>query len=203
MRPAEIHRFFETLARELDRSAVVILTGAGAAALQGGVRPSRDLDFAIRVRGASPAAWKEVEAAVARTEAATGIAANFAEDIDRWGMISLLDYDRRAVPYRRFGPLRLLLMHPAYWSIGKLTRYLESDIADMAAVFRSKRVPWRNVVRVWRRALSKSPRSTALAQFQHHASHFLKTRGPSIWGKEFDPFLAERELLKPLSAPRQ
>src|SRR5438477_6025968 len=91
-----IDRFLATLAQELDRPARLYLTGAAAAALLGRVRPSLDIDFGLEVEDSDAASRRAVQEAVDRASKLTGIAASAAEDIDRWGMISLLDYKKTA-----------------------------------------------------------------------------------------------------------
>ncbi len=181
----QIDRFFEIFSRELGEDAHVLLTGAAAGALWGRIRPSFDVDFEVTLRRKSPALWDRVEKAAAAASRETGIQANFADNIDRWGMISLLDYRKHKVAYKHFGPLKLELMDPLYWSIGKMTRYLRSDVEDVIEVFRCQRVPWQQVVKIWGKALLKSPRSTALHLFRQQVEFFLKQHGKRCWGKAF------------------
>lgn len=186
----EIHRFFEVLAREFARPARVLLTGAAAAALWGSVRPSRDVDFEIQLTDRTPSSGREFQTAVQRTVEQTGIEANYAEEIDRWGMISLAGYRRRTLPYRRFGRLEVRLLEPAYWAIGKLDRYVQSDVEDLRFVLRKRRPPLGHVARVWGRALRQSPLSETGLLFRRHVEHFLRAHGREIWGRRFDPAAA-------------
>jgi hypothetical protein len=205
-----IDRFLATLAAELRVPARAYVTGAAAAALWGRVRPSLDIDLGIelrthvggptgpagrRRRGAPardssrahppPPTWATVEAAVARTTALTGIPTSAAEDIDRWGMITLLDYRRTSRLYRRFEHLEVRLLDPRTWAIGKLTRYLDPDVRDVAEVFRRQRVDAKAAARLWGRALRASPASTAQFQFRRHVELFLQREGRHIWGRAF------------------
>jgi hypothetical protein len=186
MNRKQVDHFFRTLSRELGEEARAILTGAAAGALWGNIRPSVDIDFAMELKSKAPDLWQKVETAVDRTTRLTGIQANFAEDIDRWGLISLLDYKKHTHLYRRFGRLRVVLLDPAYWSIGKMTRYLDPDIRDMAEVFKRQHVPVLRLVRLWGEALRKSPRSTMLIQFRRQVEDFLRHQGPRIWGQGFN-----------------
>jgi len=124
MNRRQIDTFFRVLAEQSNEKVTILLTGAAAGAVWGHVRPSVDVDFAVQLRTRGKKTWEKVEAAIERTVRLTGIQANYAEDIDRWGLITLLDYKRRARPYRRFGLLQVRLLDPAYWSVGKMTRYL-------------------------------------------------------------------------------
>ncbi|MGH7772162.1 MAG: hypothetical protein ACREQA_07970 [Candidatus Binatia bacterium] len=186
MNRRQIDRFFQVLSEQFNEELVVLLTGAAAGTIWGQVRPSVDVDFAVQVRRRDKKAWEKLEAAIERTVKLTGTQANYAEDIDRWGLITLLDYKRRTHPYRRFGLLQVRLLDPAYWSIGKMTRYLDPDVRDMVQVFKRQKVPADRLARLWGRALKRSPRSAVLFQFRRQVEDFLKTYGPTIWGRKFD-----------------
>lgn len=187
MIPRQIDRFFRTLAKEFQQPATIILTGAAAGSLWGHIRPSLDIDFAVKPLSPNPASWEQIERAIERTVRLTGIHVNYAEDIDRWSSISLLDYQRHTRPYRRFGGLQVRLLDPAYWSIGKIGRYLDPDVHDVVEVFKRQHVPFVRILRLWARAVRESPRSPALTQFCKQAEHFLQAYGRHIWGKSFDP----------------
>src|SRR5690349_17309908 len=103
MHRRQIDKFFQLFSEQLTRPARIILTGASAGAVWGSVRPSVDIDFGIILAAAKHRQWEVVEAAIKRTVAVTGIRANFAENIDRWGQVSLMDYRRHTLPYKRFG----------------------------------------------------------------------------------------------------
>jgi len=181
-----IDRFFTALSRRFTGAATVIITGAAAGAVFGSPRASRDIDFAIRLRPRMGRQWEACEAAIRQAVAQTGLDVNYAEDIDRWGMISLLDYARQTRFYRRFGTIEVRVLDPAYWAIGKLTRFLQPDERDVIAVLRRQRLPWARAVRVWGRALRKSPRSLERVRFRQQVEHFLETHGRTIWGASFD-----------------
>jgi hypothetical protein len=187
MNRRQIDTFFQVLSDEWNRKLVVLLTGAAAGTIWGQVRPSMDIDFAVQVSRKDKETWEQLEAAIERTVRLTGTQANYAEDIDRWGLITLLDYKRHTHGYKIFGPLRVRVLDPAYWSIGKMTRYLDPDIRDMIQVFKRQKVPAARLARLWGRALKRSPRSAALIQFRRQVEDFLRTYGPTIWGRKFDP----------------
>ena len=193
MQPRTIDRFFTMLAREFGQSATVIVTGAAAGSLLGHIRPSQDIDFGVTLAGRSPKAWEAFQAAVDRAVRETGIAVNYAEDIDRWSAITLLDWRRHTLAHRRFGRLTVRVLDPVYWSIGKLGRYFELDIDDAVSVLRDRHIPAARLIPVWAKALRKSPRSTAISQFRAQVEHFLRTYGRTIWGRRFDPEAAVRQ----------
>jgi hypothetical protein len=182
MNKRAIDGFLATLAAELGVPARAFLTGAAAAALWGRVRPSLDVDLGLELRGRGQRWDQTVEAAVQRTTRLTGIPASVAEDIDHWGMITLLDYKRTSTRYRRFGALEVRLLDPVNWAIGKLTRALEPDIRDVAEVFRRQKVSLIRTATIWGRALRASPPSTSQSQFRRHVESFFQIEGRRIWG---------------------
>ena len=192
----QIDRFFATLAAELPVPARAFVTGASAAALWGRVRPSVDIDLGLELRRRSAAGWAAVEQAILRTTRLTGVPTNVAEDIDRWGMITLLDYKRSSRLYRRFGHLEVRLLDPVHWSIGKLTRYLDPDVRDVAEVFRARAVSPEVAARTWGRALRASPASTTQFQFRRNVEDFLRHEGRRVWGRRFDAGPALRAFAK-------
>ena len=197
MHSTVIDRFFRILAKEFDQPATVILTGAAAGSLLGHIRTSRDIDFAVRVARPGEDTWERLASAIDRARQRVGIEVNYAEDIDRWSSVTLLDYRRHTTAYRRFGALQVQVLDPIYWAIGKLGRYLEIDVNDLVAVLRHHRVPAHRVpahraVEVWGSALRSSPKSAALFQFRRQVEHFLRTYGKTVWGRAFDPEAAVR-----------
>ena len=193
MTPRRIEHFLRVLAAQLNRPARAYVTGAAAAALWGRVRPSVDIDLGIELTGPrSRRDWQAVETAVERTRHLTGIPANVAEDIDRWGMITLLDYRRSSRRHRRFEQLDVRLLHPTNWSIGKVTRFLDSDVRDVVSVFRGKGVKPNAAATTWGRALRASPPSTAQFQFRRNVDYFFTHYGRAIWGRAFDIAVAVR-----------
>jgi hypothetical protein len=205
MTPRAIDRFFRTLTQEFGEPATIIVTGAAAGSLWGHIRPSQDIDFGVQMGKVPPrpgrdkggsTAWERFDAAVNRTVQRTGIQANYAEDLDRWSPITLLDYRRHTAPYRRFGKLSVRLLDPVHWSIGKMGRYFDFDVDDVVAVLRHTRVSAASAIRVWARASQASPRSTAVTQFRSRVEHFLRTYGQLIWGRGFDAEAALRRFQK-------
>ncbi len=196
MNRRRIDDFFRTLNAELRQDAGVILTGAAAGSIMGGLRPSVDIDFEIELRDPGEADWERLESAIRKAVEKTGIYANYAEDIDRCGMITLLDYKNRTSLYKKYGKLAVRVLDPAYWSIGKMTRFIDPDIQDMIRVFRKKKVPPMRLAKVWGRALKESPRSTALAGFRRQVEGFFRSYGKKIWGKSFDPARVIRQFHK-------
>lgn len=192
MTPHQIERFFAILSDELKDGGKVYLTGAAAGALWGRVRPSVDIDFGLELPVRSRKTWDAVHAAVLRTTSRTGIPASVAADIDRWGMITLLDYKRTSRRHKRFGALEVRLLHPINWSIGKLTRFLDPDVRDIVEVFRRQKISARSCATVWGKALRASSASTSQFQFRLNVEAFLREEGKKVWGNRFDPGIAIR-----------
>ena len=192
MKSPQADRFFSRLAKELDKPAVVILTGAVAGAIFGNVRSSADIDFAIDLKRRGKGDWDRIDAALRRTSRVTGINVQYARDIDRWGMISLLDYKKKTLPYRKFGGIDVRTMDPPHWAIGKFTRYLEQDVQDLVVVFKAKKVPLLRLTQTLGRALKQSPPSSQCFQFRRHIEHFLQEYGREIWGVRFNTAVAIR-----------
>ena len=186
MNKRQIDKFFKILDVELQQDASIIMIGAAAGSIYGGSRASLDVDFEIELKKPSEPNWKQLELAMEKVKDKTGIAANFGEDIDRWGMITLLDYRKNTKLYKKYGKLVVKVLDPAYWSIGKMTRFIDPDIQDMIQVFSKTKVSALRLVRIWGRALKESPKSAALVAFRRQVEAFLNSYGKKIWGKSFD-----------------
>jgi hypothetical protein len=182
----QIDRFFKILDAEFRKEARIILTGAAAGTMLGSDRPSVDIDFAVDIKRPSESKWKKFNAALRKAIAETGIQANYAEDIERWGMITLLDYKNNTNFLKKYGHLTLSVLNPAIWSIGKMTRFLDPDIKDMIQVFRKTKISPARLAETWGKALRKSPRSTVLIRFRRQVEGFFTSYGKKIWGHNFN-----------------
>jgi hypothetical protein len=189
----QIDRFFKIVDAEIRQDAKVILTGAAAGTIWGCTRPSLDIDFAVELRSFSETHWKQLESAIRKAIDETGIQANYAEDIDRWGMVTLLDYKNNIKLYRKYDKLVLWVLDPAYWSIGKMTRFLNPDIQDMIQVFSKKKIPPTRLAEVWGKALRASPRSMVLEKFRRQVESFFESYGTKIWGRSFNSMKTIRQ----------
>lgn len=189
----QIEQFFKIIDSEFHQDAKVILTGAAAATVWGSTRPSMDIDFAVEINDPSEANWQQLESAIRKAIDKTGIQANYAEDIDRWGMVTLLDYKSNTKLYKKFGKLSLMVLDPAYWSIGKMTRFIDPDIQDMIQVFLKKKISPAMLAEVWGKALRESPHSTTLTRFRRQVEIFFESYGIKIWGGNFNSSKAIRQ----------
>ncbi len=187
MTPRKILSFFKRLDQRLNRSAEVIIVGASAGSLMGHIRPSFDIDFEIRVKGSKAASVRaDLEAAIHAAIDEAGVAVNYSENVGGWSMISYLNYRKTAVLYQKVGKLNLKLIAPEYWTIGKMTRFLELDIQDMIKIIRGKKIPPERLIKIWIAAVKASDLSLELGQFRDHVVYFLKKHGRRIWGKNTD-----------------
>ncbi len=184
MQEEQLRHFFKELGEAWPHKTTVLVTGGAAALLLGGARPTDDVDFEVQfhTRGAS---WEGFAIAVQRVSESTTIGAQYAESIDRWTQVTLLDYRSHTQRIGRFGAIEVRLLDPIYWSIGKVSRYEDRDIQDLIAVFRRHQPDPAAVARLWHRALRKSPKSTQLRLTLEQALHFFRTHGKRIWGPTF------------------
>jgi hypothetical protein len=147
----------------------------------GGIRPTGDVDFELRLARRHAGLTPAVEAAVSTAAERAGVAVQWSTDIDRWSSVSVPSRRHRSRPFRTIGRLRVRLLDPSCWAVYKLARYLEPDIEDLRVVLRRERVDPRRLARLCGEALRTSPRSTALFQFRRQVEDFFRTHGPSVW----------------------
>lgn len=189
MRRSEVRRFFHLLSRYFKHRMTIILTGAACGFFYGRIRATMDIDFAVKVgrlpRRKKDLRWQEFARAVEVVTQRTGIAVQYAEDIDRWSSITFLDYERHTKPLERFGFIRVRLLEPPYWSIGKFARYLDPDIRDLIQILKRTKTSPRTLVRVLGQALRKSPKSTACFSFRKQVEDFLSAYGKQVWGRTY------------------
>lgn len=187
MKPRQIDLFFKVLDKEFAAPAEVILVGASAGSLMGHIRPSADIDFEIRMRRPKTAGKQiKLKHAIEKASQVAGVAVNYSENVGGWSRINYLDYRKTAIRYKSFGKLCVKIIAPAYWTIGKMARFLELDIQDMVKIIRAKKLEPNGLIRVWAKAIRASDLSLELGQFRDHVLYFLKKYGRRLWGKEFD-----------------
>lgn len=183
MRKGDIDRYFREVARVMNLPVSVYLTGGVASWFMGGGRPTRDIDFGFRVSGRGAGSVGPLLGAVSER---MGIPVQFSEDISRWGMIDLPDYEKKATFYKRFGKVSVYLLDVGSWSIGKLSRYYESDVSDLVAVLKRQRPNPRGLLKLWAHALKKSPRSSEQFLFVRNIQDFMNHYSAKIWGRRID-----------------
>jgi hypothetical protein len=178
MTKKDIDRFFEEFAKRCARPIEIYLTGGIAAWFLGGNRPTRDIDFAVSDGS------EEVARSLDQVSRELEIPIQYSDDIQRWGMINLPALYEGAALHKKFGSVAVYLLAPEKWAIGKLNRYLESDLEDLTNVFRKQKPELQKTLAYWRRALRESPASPQQSLFKHQVNHFLKNYGKSIWGED-------------------
>jgi hypothetical protein len=199
LKPTDIDLFFEDLSRRVTRPLQILLTGGAAAILQGTSRATFDIDFELRL--AKGGDWDLVQRAIEETSTATGIAAQYSDDIDQWSSIALPDKKSRL--YRRFGKIEVRILAPALWAIGKLARYLSSDIHDLRIVLRAADTRPQSTVKVWGTALGISPLSSSQATFRKQVENFIEQNAKAIWGTDTDPEKLKRIFLETSKKTRE
>jgi len=197
MKQKQIDTFFKLVDREFKRQADIILTGASAASLMGNIRPSLDIDFEIRTkRKMSRKVKEELNRIILKASRIAGVATDYSEDISHWSMVDYLDYRHKAIPYKMIGKLRIRLMAPYSWTIGKMARFWELDRRDVLKIIRAKKLKPKKLITIWQKAVYASDLSLELGQFQEHVRYFLKKNARKLWGKSADPSALIREFEK-------
>ncbi|OGW84077.1 MAG: hypothetical protein A2987_05400 [Omnitrophica bacterium RIFCSPLOWO2_01_FULL_45_10] len=189
MNKRQIDLFFKILDQELDLNGIVILTGAGAGSLMGHIRPSFDIDFEIRLHRKTPAIKTKLQMSIDKAAKIAGVAVNYSENISGWSRINYLEYRKTAVPYKTIGKLRVQLIAPAYWTIGKMARFYELDIQDMVQIISKKKLKPELLIDIWAKAIRASDLSLELGQFRDHVIYFIKHYAKKIWGPATDPVI--------------
>jgi hypothetical protein len=187
VRARDIQQFFRELDRRIDVPVRVVITGGAAAILQGVKRATHDIDFELSIaksRAASHARSEAVQKAVAETGRVTGITPQYAEDIDRWSAIRLPA--KTSLPYMRIGKVDVRILAPGLWAVGKLARFLDSDVADLRTVLKGADTDARDMARLWGRALGQSPTSNALPLFRKQVESFFEIYATQVWGPATD-----------------
>ncbi len=198
MKAADIHRFFEDLNRRIDQPVRILLTGGAAATLQGTTRATFDIDFEVRIK---TGVWDHVQRAIQETSTATGIAAQYGEDIDHWSSIALPAKKSRL--YRRFGKVEVRILDPALWAIGKLARYLSSDVQDMRIVLKATKTKPNTTVKLWGTALGLSPASSAQGSFRKQVENFLDEYAHEVWGAQADHVRLKKRFIETAQSARR
>ena len=201
MKVRDIHLFFEDLSRRVDRPIQIVLTGGAAAILQGTSRATFDIDFELRLKKASDSSWDQVQKAIAETSTATGVAAQYGEDIHQWSAIVLPSKQSRL--YRRFGKVEVRILNPGLWAIGKLARYLSSDVQDLRIVLKATETRPKAMATLWGTALGMSPASSSQGTFRKQVENFIEQYGREIWGVQADPAAIIRLFLEAAQKARR
>jgi hypothetical protein len=185
MNLSQAEAYFTELGKHLPTHTVIVLTGGIAAGILADARTTDDIDFAL----VKPLVkhWEAVSTLLHKMAKKRGIEIYFSEDMDRWSSVTLLDWKRHHRLHRITGDLEVRVLDPLYFSIGKIARGTQRDVDDIEAVFKAQKVEWKPLVKLWAKALKKSPRSSVLPSAKKQMERFLTESGPKIWGKNFKP----------------
>src|SRR3990167_9824868 len=115
MRKKDIDRFFLKVSSRIKIPFQIYLTGGVASWFLGGNRPTHDIDFALKTKKE----WEQIEQIIREVSRELSIAVEFSEDISRWGMIGISDFEKGAKLYKRFGSIDVYILDPLIWSVGK------------------------------------------------------------------------------------
>lgn len=181
MHTKEIDSYFLTLSQTLNKPTRIILIGGAASLIMGGVRSTRDVDYEIQTKESA----EVIQRGILKSEKKSGLASEYSTDIERWSMLNMPGYRKKITLYKKFNHVSVYVLKPEYWSIGKIGRYLDSDIQDMIAVFTKQKTKPESLIKVWKEVLKKSPLSDELFHFKKHIEHFFNTFGPKLWNKKF------------------
>lgn len=188
MTSRDIDRFFKALAREWPYPTEILLIGGAAAVIGGSRRPTYDVDFEVAFGGRRSSEDAEVFAvALRKAEDASGVQGQFTEDIGAWSPITLPPWRGSASPWKRYGPITVKLLDPAFYVVSKLRRGDADDFADLVLVARKSGVNWRRVASLCGRAVKLSPSSTILRGFIRRVEYFFSVRAREVWGTGFRP----------------
>ena len=169
-------------------------------------RATLDIDFEIRLKrgglkSGALGGWESVQRAIEDTARATGITPQYDEDIDKWSSIALPSKGSRL--YRDFGKVEVRILNPELWAVGKLTRYLSTDIQDLRTVLKKTKVTSTGAVTTWGKALGISPASNTQATFRRQVETFLDQYAREIWGQGADSTELKRLFLTSAHKARQ
>jgi hypothetical protein len=187
MKIKDVDEFFKEVNRLISFPIRVILTGGAAGVLWGVKRVTFDIDFEVHIHlNREPASrWAELEKVFSEVSRLTHITPQFSEDIDRWSSIVLPS--KKSLCYKKIGKVDLRLLDPSVWAIGKLARFLKSDVSDLVHVLREAKTDSRACAILWGRALGQSPASSAQDLFRRQVERFLDQYGKKIWGPRMNP----------------
>lgn len=178
MKKSQINQFFKEVGRRISWPVEIYLTGGVLAWFYGGIRPTQDLDFALL----SKDQWEKAARILKEISQEQRIPIEFAEDISRWGMIGYSNFKKGAKLFDQFGSIKVFLLDPVIWSVGKIARYTTDDVTDLVAVFKKHKPDKEKVKKIWKEALEQSPRSSESHLFQKKVADFFKHYEKEIWG---------------------
>ena len=187
MKEKDIKRFFSALARSWPHRTDCILIGGAVALLEGGQRPTTDVDFEVKFGGTRSVNDPDAFASAIRdAESASGLLGQFTEDFSGWSPVTLPSYRGKKRRWKSFGPITVWFLDPPDYILTKLRRGAAHDFTDLILVARKKHVSWRSLAMRCAAAVRSSPKSTHLRSFIRRVEYLFRVHGRTIWGKRFD-----------------
>ena len=184
----DIERFFAALSKYWRTPLDALVIGGAAAVIAGGTRPTIDVDFEATLRDPRRPEDRDLLAgAMTRAEAASGVTAQFSEDISGWSEIAMPPYRGTASRWRQFGSITVRILEPSLYVLTKLRRGTADDLTDLLLVAKSSRLGWRRLAATCGEAVRLSPRSTVLGPFVKRVEHLFRVHGTALWGPRFNP----------------
>ena len=80
--------------------------------------------------------------------------------------------------------LKVDALEPLYFTLGKISRSLDQDLDDIAAVVKAEKIAGRDLAKLWAEALKNSELSSELLNIKRQMIYFLKVKGSDLWPSE-------------------
>jgi len=177
---SDIDAYFHALSLEWSYPTRIILNGDAYAHILTKAKVGDDLSFEIKT-----VHIQKLVNALFQIGHRLNLQVDFTENIQNGSPITYLDYRSHLRPYKSFKNIKVFLLHPSYWSLGKIVRYHDQDIMEMISVFEKWRPGESALAALWKQAMDASPKSTTLYQIPKSAFHFFRKYGVTVWGKGF------------------
>ncbi|MFN0117771.1 MAG: hypothetical protein ACKVQC_05690 [Elusimicrobiota bacterium] len=188
MKIKDIDGFFAALDQRAQVPLKVIITGGAAAIIFGGSRATQDIDFEIQFKVKASKKkndqWAEIQHHLNEVVRLTQIVAQYSDDIDRWSSIPMPS--KKSKRYKKIGKIEVHILDVGLWCIGKLTRYLATDIEDLTQVLTLVKRNAVSLAKLWGQALGISAPSPAQTNFRRNVYNFFDTSTEKIWGGKAD-----------------
>lgn len=187
MKIKDVVNFFSEVDKRVSIPIKVILTGGAAGILYGLKRVTHDIDFEVQFlkTGTQNKKWRGIQIILDEVSRLTGITPQYADDIDRWSSIALPS--KKNQRFQKLGKVDLCVLAPELWAVGKLTRFLDTDVQDLKTVLKQTEVKPEACARTWGEALRISPPSPAQSIFRKQVDYFLTAFAKTVWGRSTDP----------------
>ena len=175
-----VNHFFKRLSKFITEDIDIYLLGGCALIILDASRTTQDIDFEIR--GANNETIERIQQFCNEEN----IPINFSEDAGKWGMISISDNRKTALPYDKFGKITVKILDPFDMSIGKIERFTDIDIQDVIFLIKKFSMKPEELLTAWAKALNRSTKSEKTFLFRKQVESFIITYSKKTWGTEAD-----------------